>query len=271
MAARFPEVPRGQFETAVQLVEPDGHVYGGAEAVFRALAQKPHEGWLLDWYEHSPVFAHATEWGYRLVARNRRVLLGPDAPGLGPNLTRRRTTWCGGSSCGRWAHLPDGFRVLWVQIIGLVGTDGILPAKPAMDRHAPGRRRATPRPGSLPPGADAVLVQSDRWLPEVSMRSRDGAGDPPRHRLCPRPVPVPAVADLPFAGDGLPRVSQFPVGHPAVGNRLPGDLPGTLAILAPLVPRGAALTAGGLAATVAALSPQGPMARARNYKCAHHQ
>ena len=26
VAARFPEVPRGQFETAVQLVEPDGGV-----------------------------------------------------------------------------------------------------------------------------------------------------------------------------------------------------------------------------------------------------
>ena len=71
VAARFPEVPRGQFETAVQLVEQDGHVYGGAEAVLRALAHQPHEGWLLDWYEHRPVFARATEWGYRLVARHR--------------------------------------------------------------------------------------------------------------------------------------------------------------------------------------------------------
>jgi predicted DCC family thiol-disulfide oxidoreductase YuxK len=72
VAARFPEVPRSQFETAVQLVEPDGCVYGGAEAVFRALAQNPHKRRMLDWYEHSRVFAHASEWGYRLVARHRR-------------------------------------------------------------------------------------------------------------------------------------------------------------------------------------------------------
>jgi len=72
VAARFPEVPRSQFETAVQLVETDGRVYGGAEAVFRALAHKPHQGWLLDWYHHSPVFARASESGYRLVARHRR-------------------------------------------------------------------------------------------------------------------------------------------------------------------------------------------------------
>jgi predicted DCC family thiol-disulfide oxidoreductase YuxK len=71
VASRFPEVPRGQLETAVQLIETDGRVYGGAEAVFRALAHKPHGDWLLGWYERSSVFARVTEWGYRLVARHR--------------------------------------------------------------------------------------------------------------------------------------------------------------------------------------------------------
>jgi len=134
VAARFPEVPRGQFETAVQLVETDGSVYGGAEAVFRALACNPHEGWLLDWYEHSPLFAHATEWGYRLVARNR---------GFFSTLTR--LAW--GRHLGppthdlvRWVFLRSlgviyliAFLSLWVQIIGLVGSNGILPAKSAME------------------------------------------------------------------------------------------------------------------------------------------
>ena len=36
--ARFPEIPRREFERAVQLVETDGTVVGGAEAVFRSLA-----------------------------------------------------------------------------------------------------------------------------------------------------------------------------------------------------------------------------------------
>jgi hypothetical protein len=72
VAARFPEVPRGQFETAVQVIQTDGTVYGGAEAVFRALAHKPRKAWLLDGYEHSSVFAHTGEWGYRLLARHRR-------------------------------------------------------------------------------------------------------------------------------------------------------------------------------------------------------
>ena len=56
VAARFPEVPRGQFEAAVQLVETDGRVYGGAEAVFRALAHKPRRGRLLHSYQRSPAF-----------------------------------------------------------------------------------------------------------------------------------------------------------------------------------------------------------------------
>ena len=71
VAARFPEVPRGQFENAVQLIETDGRVYGGAEAVFRALAHNPRGDWLLGWYEHSHFFARAAEWGYRLAARHR--------------------------------------------------------------------------------------------------------------------------------------------------------------------------------------------------------
>ena len=85
VAARFPEVPRGQFETAVQLVETDGRVYGGAEAVFRALAHTPRRGRLLDWYERSPVFARASEWAYRLVARHR---------GFFSALTRRTVRPC---------------------------------------------------------------------------------------------------------------------------------------------------------------------------------
>jgi lipase maturation factor 1 len=74
LAARFPELPRAQFESAVLLVEPDGSVYSGAEAVFRALAHKPRARWLLDWFERSPGFARASRWGYRLVARHRRLL-----------------------------------------------------------------------------------------------------------------------------------------------------------------------------------------------------
>ncbi|MEI7939743.1 MAG: lipase maturation factor family protein [Verrucomicrobiota bacterium] len=133
VAVRFPEVPRGQFEDAVQMVEPDGHVYGGAEAVFRALARNPQEEWLLNWYEHSPVFAHATEWGYRRVARNRGFFSALTPLAWGRH--RDRPT----HNLVRWVFLRSlgliyliAFVSLWVQIIGLVGRNGIQPADSAM-------------------------------------------------------------------------------------------------------------------------------------------
>src|SRR5271168_1063401 len=51
IAAQFPEIPRERFVTAVQLIEPDGAVYSGAEAVFRALATNPNRQWPLNIYE----------------------------------------------------------------------------------------------------------------------------------------------------------------------------------------------------------------------------
>lgn len=73
VAARFPEVTLARFEAAVQLVETDGRVYGGAEAVFRALAHTPRRQRLLHWYRRSAAFACASEWAYRLVVRHRRI------------------------------------------------------------------------------------------------------------------------------------------------------------------------------------------------------
>ncbi len=133
VAARFPEVPRGQFETAVQLIATDGSVFGGAEAVFHSLAHNPHEGWLLDWYENSPAFAAVTEWGYRVVARHRGLFSFLTRVGWGRNVDRPTHV------LARWAFLRSlgviyliAFVSLWVQIIGLVGRDGISPAKEAM-------------------------------------------------------------------------------------------------------------------------------------------
>jgi predicted DCC family thiol-disulfide oxidoreductase YuxK len=72
IATQFPEIPREQFDTAVQLIEPDGAVYAGAEAVFRTLAHTPNRQWLLSAYENSSAFADITEWAYHLVAENRK-------------------------------------------------------------------------------------------------------------------------------------------------------------------------------------------------------
>src|SRR6266581_3256045 len=68
VAALLPELPPDQLSAAVHLLETDGAVYSGAEAAFRALGCQPEHRWLLDWYEHSRTFAHASEWSYRFIA-----------------------------------------------------------------------------------------------------------------------------------------------------------------------------------------------------------
>jgi len=128
VAAQFPEIPREQFDTAVQFIETDGAVYPGAEGVFRALAKNPNWQSPLAVYENAPVIARVTEAAYGFVA-GRRTLFS------------RLTRWC----WGRHVELPDYFLTrwiflralgviylvafvsLWSQISGLIGHNGILP------------------------------------------------------------------------------------------------------------------------------------------------
>ena len=69
--ARYPQVKRGQCEAAVRLILPDGSVFSGAHAVFKALALAGRCAWLLRLYEKAPLFAPAAERGYQLVAHHR--------------------------------------------------------------------------------------------------------------------------------------------------------------------------------------------------------
>jgi predicted DCC family thiol-disulfide oxidoreductase YuxK len=129
IGARFSEIPAGRFTTSVQLIETDGVVYAGAEAIFRALAQNPRGRWPLQAYVSWPALANATEWGYRFVARHRtlfslltRCFWGRHVEAPAYDLTR-------------WLFLRFlglvylvAFVSLGTQITGLVGHNGILPA-----------------------------------------------------------------------------------------------------------------------------------------------
>ncbi|MGB8368127.1 MAG: lipase maturation factor family protein [Limisphaerales bacterium] len=129
IAAQFPEIPRQQFDTAVQLIETDGSVYSGAEAVFRTLAHHSNHQWPLHGYEKSKSFANLAEWTYRLVSENR-------------TLFSLLTRWFWGrhveqpsNFLTRWIFLRAlgviyliAFVSLWTQIGGLIGHNGILPA-----------------------------------------------------------------------------------------------------------------------------------------------
>jgi predicted DCC family thiol-disulfide oxidoreductase YuxK len=72
-AEQFPQISRERFERAVHLIEPDGRISAGAEAVFRALEYAPgpprRSLWL---YQHIPGLAPLCEWVYRFIADHRR-------------------------------------------------------------------------------------------------------------------------------------------------------------------------------------------------------
>ena len=130
VAAQFPEIAREQFEAAVQLIQPDGAVYAGAEAVFRSLATNRCGRWWLKGYERSQTFAGITEWSYRFVARHRqffslltRLLWGRQ---LGPQ-SHQLVRWTFLRSLGIVYLIA--FVSLWTQIVGLIGHNGIAPVQ----------------------------------------------------------------------------------------------------------------------------------------------
>jgi predicted DCC family thiol-disulfide oxidoreductase YuxK len=129
VATQFPELTRERLDAAVQLIETDGTVFDGAEAVFRALAYNPRLRWPLWLYAKVPGVAPVTETAYAFVAAQRtffsfltRLLWGREP---------------GRPACAlvRWLFLRGlgliylcAFLSLATQIFGLIGHDGILPA-----------------------------------------------------------------------------------------------------------------------------------------------
>jgi lipase maturation factor 1 len=129
IARGFPELPREKFETAVHLIEPDGSVYHGAEAAFRALAKNPASKFALDWYEASPFFARSTEAFYRFVAKNRPLFSWLTRIGWGQHTERQEHFLVRGIFLrGLGLIYLVAFLSLSSQIIGLVGSNGIEPA-----------------------------------------------------------------------------------------------------------------------------------------------
>lgn len=75
VAEKFPELPRARLVQSVHLIEPDGSVYQGAEAVLRLFAFKNR--FPLRLYRTVPGFAPCAELFYRLVARHRPASCKP--------------------------------------------------------------------------------------------------------------------------------------------------------------------------------------------------
>ena len=125
---RFPDIPKDQFASAVQLILPNGEVRSGAHAVFSTLQSVSGKGWMLRLYDHFPGVEAITEAGYRVVARNRSLGYSVTKSLWGVPVepaTYRLTSWLFLRLLG--AIYLIAFASFGVQAAGLIGSGGILP------------------------------------------------------------------------------------------------------------------------------------------------
>jgi predicted DCC family thiol-disulfide oxidoreductase YuxK len=131
----YPHISHETFERGVQFVQPNGSIYRNAEAVFRLVQPVPRRGWLLTLYQHLPGFAPITEAVYAWIGRHRDFayhatkLLWGNA--LGPHtfdLTRALFVR------GMGIIYLIAFVSFGVQLMGLIGSGGILPAARYIER-----------------------------------------------------------------------------------------------------------------------------------------
>ncbi|MCH9032470.1 MAG: DUF393 domain-containing protein [candidate division Zixibacteria bacterium] len=71
ISINYPEIPLERFQKAVQLIDIDGTVYSGAEAVFRAFRRTPSRVWLWRLYQYIPGMRFVCECVYYSVSRLR--------------------------------------------------------------------------------------------------------------------------------------------------------------------------------------------------------
>jgi predicted DCC family thiol-disulfide oxidoreductase YuxK len=117
---RFPNLPLERFRRAVQLIEPDGNVYEGAEAVFRTLAKQPGRGHLLAIYQHLPGAALLFDAGYRWVAGHRNLLYPPTRRLLAGRDPGRPRSAPAAAFRARWLPLGIGLGALALGAAGVV-------------------------------------------------------------------------------------------------------------------------------------------------------
>ncbi|MDX6770096.1 MAG: lipase maturation factor family protein [Elusimicrobiota bacterium] len=160
-AGRFPRLDAAALAKAIHLVEPDGRVATGADAVFRALAAAPGWGFLSRLYGRAPLFARAAEAAYGFVAARRPAFSALTRALWGRHLTPPPAA---GTARALLAALGlcylAAFVSLGVQVRGLIGSEGVMPASQLL--AAAGERLGPERYWLLP--SLAWLSASDAFL-----------------------------------------------------------------------------------------------------------
>lgn len=127
-AGDFPHIPLAEFRRAMQLVERNERAFAGAAAAFWLLRYAPGRGFWWWLYRYVPGFAALSEAAYTYLSRRRGQLAVLTRLLWGKRLEPVR------NDLVRWVFLRGlglvyvaAFFSLAVQILGLVGSQGILP------------------------------------------------------------------------------------------------------------------------------------------------
>ncbi|MEK7560867.1 MAG: lipase maturation factor family protein [Patescibacteria group bacterium] len=129
-ADRFPQIPRSDFEKAVQLILPSGERLSGAAACTRSLGYARERRYAL-WekmYARVPLFAPLSEHAYHFIARRRSLFYGATVFLFGASLAPSSYAF---STAIFWKILAliyaAAFASFGAQSLGLIGSRGVLP------------------------------------------------------------------------------------------------------------------------------------------------
>jgi predicted DCC family thiol-disulfide oxidoreductase YuxK len=134
---RFAEdLPIECFQSSIRLIEPDGKIYAGAEAIFRALNYRSGSSKSYWCYRRIPGFSFFAEAAYRVVAKHRELasrlttVFGGKQPSAPTTYYRARRLFL------RLLGLIYFIAIVsfWSQADGLIGHDGIAPLTPWLDQ-----------------------------------------------------------------------------------------------------------------------------------------
>ncbi len=135
VSQQFPQVSEAEFQNAVQLFLPDGRVLSGAHAVFLAISHTPGQGWLLWLYQNLWGFPVLAQLIYRFVSAHRSSFYYPTRLLYGQLLHPPEYLLV----CRLFVRLLGiiyliAFASIGTQVIGLIGSEGILPVGDFLER-----------------------------------------------------------------------------------------------------------------------------------------
>ena len=92
-AGQFNDIDVEHFKTAVRLIEPDGTVYNGPEAAYKAYQLADKKNMLLSLYQRLPFFRQLSDRAYDFIANNRPLMMKITHRAFGKDPEHQKPYW----------------------------------------------------------------------------------------------------------------------------------------------------------------------------------